>query len=1025
MMTPRRFLLLRLITVYSLVGYQPVGATVRCEDVYAPHAPATAPLETYLRSSDANFETVKATLARLENIDTTHASQNPRLAQTIKLVQEVAHELVSAPPKISTLAQLEARSRKLRFLNTPAVRNLLEGSELPVQVARAAWAYNRALWDAKLSVAQKNTAISEALSKPIPPAEEPPLLSSANGLQIQVVTERILDVQAEAVMATIECEGFCGSHINTELREQIGHAIDKRDLKDGQTLSLRRDVALKINRNYILTVDQQNLPLSQIVKSALLEAENAGFTSLVMPALRTGYAFGAVEARYDQITAEIIRGISSFQSESKGTLKQIKFAVPKNDLVATHFQRAIDRALKSRERSLRDDTRVAVLSGKGFTMRPSEKPMSVDTSKSPIYRTMLKPWDLMNMTDVHAPLKLGELQNKSAFSQKTVSVLNMPIKFAGNGEFRIPAELEQFREFLQKMIDHEAAINPDLNDFYAYITVDQSPVKKGNSHRRGGIHIDGVQGARYPVKLPPEHTYSASDTVGTVFYPQSFDMNGLDPAKHHVHAELERQAKPENRLVTDDYGIYFWDSYSAHESNISDRDTERTFLRIEFSKKVYDGMGDTQNPMFDYNWPRVPRPIPENLDDSPNAFRAATLSPQTEVKMVGYAPELNHIQPWAPHTVKNLKGYLTDNLGDATVANASSAVFLIAVGEGKTALEEAKALGWKIGQRVEKNEGFHRVFHATSPEGKPGFVVQRVNGEDRILHVQSLLKLAGAQAKNIRTIGKTRNWRNVYKQAFARLGYVPDLVVYGFANTTIDAILLQNGFKNGRHFATLQRNYKKKRTALLGESNSDLEGFNMQILELADGRKVWFLHCMFGDLARDLVGAVVDHGAKNITFIGSGGSLDPNVEFGSMLIPDSLVKDDGSVEKLNLPTLGNLPRFGRYKRVPTPNVGTQAWTEQARQSGVDLVESELAYVIDEVREHSDVKLNVALVVSEVASGPNHRDMTEWGYDDLRKLIPNLKKVIDSSLGAIDKALYVIKSYRSEPILPAGTVPSGE
>ena len=48
-----------------------------------------------------------------------------------------------------------------------------------------------------------------------------------------------------------------------------------------------------------------------------------------------------------------------------------------------------------------------------------------------------------------------------------------------------------------------------------------------------------------------------------------------------------------------------------------------TFVRVEFSKKVYDGVGDTQSPLFDYNWNRVARPIPATLDDNPIPEAAA------------------------------------------------------------------------------------------------------------------------------------------------------------------------------------------------------------------------------------------------------------------------------------------------------------------------------------------------------------------------------------------------------------------
>ncbi|MBI4349236.1 MAG: hypothetical protein HY553_20530 [Elusimicrobia bacterium] len=268
----------------------------------------------------------------------------------------------------------------------------------------------------------------------------------------------------------------------------------------------------------------------------------------------------------------------------------------------------------ARDRSLRADMRRVTLSGAGFTMTPAPRPPA--RTDSPIYRTLLEPWSLSKLLESHAPVKIGTVEDRRTFAEPSVSVLNMPIKMPKTG-FKIPAELEHLREFIQKMIDHEAAINPKLEEFYAYLTVDFSAVVAGQTHRKPGIHIDGVQGARYPVKLPPEHAYSASSVLGTVFYDQVFDLTALDPAKHHVHAELERQADETMAWPAENFGIYFWDSYSVHRAAIAREALRRTFVRVEFSKKIYDSEGDTHNPLFEYDWKPVPRPIPAELDDRP------------------------------------------------------------------------------------------------------------------------------------------------------------------------------------------------------------------------------------------------------------------------------------------------------------------------------------------------------------------------------------------------------------------------
>lgn len=571
----------------------------------------------FLKAARPKYELVEDVIRTLELLDTTLPVNQVRFASLAKEIRVLATRLVKADLNPNTSeAALNATSNKLRLLNMPSLRNLLPET-LQIEVGRAAWIYRRAIWDQDLNRVQKVERVSKQLRAPLPNSALASVNAAIipNSVEVVVNRQSLLQSKSDSIILAIDRKGFCSSLLHSSLPKYVDAVLSVGGFVEGQVVSV---LAPRPNRdkNFTFIVDDQGLPLKQIIFSALTAAEKSGHTSVAIPALRTGYSFGAKELSYHQIISEISDGLTQFYKTNPKNLQKIEFSVLNNDALANRLENTFKAARETRERSLRYDMREAVLSGKGIRLTPSPVRPQVLNRTSPIYGSILKPWSLEHLSENHVPVRIGSIKDKVAFGKDVVSVLNMPIKMPQT-DFRLPVELAQFKEMIQKMIDHEAEINPDLDSFYAYITVDNSLARAGTTHRRGGIHIDGVQGARYPVKIVPEHTYSSSNTLGTIFYNQTFNLKHLDPATQHVHAELERQARPENQFITKDFELYFWDSYSVHEANQATRDVMRTFVRIEFSKKIYDGEGDTVSPLFKYNWPRIPRPIPDKLDDSP------------------------------------------------------------------------------------------------------------------------------------------------------------------------------------------------------------------------------------------------------------------------------------------------------------------------------------------------------------------------------------------------------------------------
>ena len=213
----------------------------------------------------------------------------------------------------------------------------------------------------------------------------------------------------------------------------------------------------------------------------------------------------------------------------------------------------------------------------------------------------------------HTPIVIAEVNNTAKFSrQSDIRVLNCPIKFSGSNKYNVPRELLQFDEALAKCIAYEHAINPDVLNYYAYLTVDQGIVKEDEYQRKAGCHSDGFQGAGRP-KRPIARTYSAYDNTPSIFYGQKFITTHLDPARHDFFLSFDEQAETENEMFFPNYSIILSGAYSVHRSAPAETTGYRTFFRLHYDLAVFDQLGNTHNPLFNYAWPMTTRDIRTKL----------------------------------------------------------------------------------------------------------------------------------------------------------------------------------------------------------------------------------------------------------------------------------------------------------------------------------------------------------------------------------------------------------------------------
>lgn len=226
-----------------------------------------------------------------------------------------------------------------------------------------------------------------------------------------------------------------------------------------------------------------------------------------------------------------------------------------------------------------------------------------------IIKTVNRPFDTKMFSVPHTPIVISDVSNELKFSRKNdLRILDMPIKFPGSSEYRIPKELTQFDEVISKIASFEAHINPSLTECYhAYITVDQGEVPANTFHRKPGCHVDGFQGVRYKLKRPVTRSYIIFDCISPVFYAQKFRTDHLDEAKHNFFLSFDEQAEQMYGMTFDPYTIILMNSYTVHQSDMDSIPHYRTFFRLSFDTRKYDRFGNTHNPCFRYNWNMVTR----------------------------------------------------------------------------------------------------------------------------------------------------------------------------------------------------------------------------------------------------------------------------------------------------------------------------------------------------------------------------------------------------------------------------------
>ncbi len=206
----------------------------------------------------------------------------------------------------------------------------------------------------------------------------------------------------------------------------------------------------------------------------------------------------------------------------------------------------------------------------------------------------LKTPTLENMVIQSSPIEVS-------FYDDGLYIEDMPIKFPQQ-PYHVPASVwANFGKVLTQVLEAEKAVNPDWDDCYIYLTIQQSHVAPNTAQRRGGIHVDGFQKASI-VPQTIQHQIALTNTIPTIFYKKAIEPGQLSDSKKQFFADLHAQCIDAPTFEPAPYNLHLLNAYCPHQTGVATKAEYRTFIRLSASKIPFMGQDNTRNPLIDYEW---------------------------------------------------------------------------------------------------------------------------------------------------------------------------------------------------------------------------------------------------------------------------------------------------------------------------------------------------------------------------------------------------------------------------------------
>lgn len=182
----------------------------------------------------------------------------------------------------------------------------------------------------------------------------------------------------------------------------------------------------------------------------------------------------------------------------------------------------------------------------------------------------------------------------------------LPVQFGELGwAFRLPANLEFAREFVEDVIDAEFwRGGAGRNRWqYVYVTARRGFATPGNPLNRPGWHADGFG--------TDDVNYVWTDRFPTMFAEQRFE--GISTGHAASMEQFTDQIAAGFVHTYPDKTLLRLDQFVVHSApEIPAPGGERSFFKVSFSNERYALLGNSHNHLFDYDWPMLPRTVARN-----------------------------------------------------------------------------------------------------------------------------------------------------------------------------------------------------------------------------------------------------------------------------------------------------------------------------------------------------------------------------------------------------------------------------
>lgn len=221
-------------------------------------------------------------------------------------------------------------------------------------------------------------------------------------------------------------------------------------------------------------------------------------------------------------------------------------------------------------------------------------------------------WDVDNFEYPQHPMIIGTADEGSIVGAR---ILDCPIKFPNSNCIKMPNEILPLKNEIFRIMKFEADHNDNFDEYYAYITTDYSFVKAGETQRKAGCHVDGYQGVRTSKneRINRSYVYSSGDT--TEFFLQRFPISHINDSRYNVFHYFDKIADEASIWRPKEWEIVLMNVYNVHRAPIAKEDGYRFFFRLSFDTRKFDRLGNTHNPMFNYEWDMIARDSQKDLLD--------------------------------------------------------------------------------------------------------------------------------------------------------------------------------------------------------------------------------------------------------------------------------------------------------------------------------------------------------------------------------------------------------------------------